>query len=51
MNLLVWLSLGKKVLIRLWELRKERDFRTKMGIKEKAKFLGSIHFFVQSFLE
>jgi hypothetical protein len=48
-NLLVWLNLGKKVLTHLSELWKERDFKTKMGTKERAKFLGSIHLSIQSF--
>jgi hypothetical protein len=33
--------LGEKVFTHLWEIRRERDFRTIMGTMERAKFLGS----------
>jgi hypothetical protein len=33
--------LGEKVLIHLWEIQREKHFRTIMGTKERAKFLES----------
>ncbi len=41
MNLPICLSLEKKVLTHLWEIRRERDFRTRMGPEARAKLLGS----------
>jgi hypothetical protein len=40
-NLLVWLNLGERVLTELWELRKEKDFKSIMGAKGKDRFLES----------
>jgi hypothetical protein len=39
------------ILIHLWELHRERDFRIVMGMgtKERIKFWGSIHLLVQMF--
>jgi hypothetical protein len=40
-NLLMWLSLGERVLAELWELWREKGFRSVMGAKWRTEFLGS----------
>jgi hypothetical protein len=35
------LSLGKRVLTNLWELQKERDFKSIMGVMGRARLLES----------
>jgi hypothetical protein len=40
-NLLIWLNLRERVFTKLWELRKEKDFKSIMGAKGRARFLES----------